>query len=318
MNNLYAEWCKQNNHKRVEDYAFKCTDKGGGQELIPDFRGSSRSHFIATTVDLLTTGVDVPVVRNIVFLNHINSPISFYQMVGRGTRLAEEKLMFRVYDYTDATRLFGEEFFTNLRTPSTSSESSNNQATVVAVEIDDSSDWVEETAAGRFMRAKVDGEDVRISVEEYKERIATKLVELVSSLDAFRTFWINPTTRNELLGRLVSVGVSVREFYIVEELGEYDLYDVLADIGYGVAPRTKKDRARAFSYKQADWLSSMSESTAKTVEALLQQFVNGGTEALENQRIFELVGGRKALDALKVLGKPFEVLTQIKERIFAA
>ncbi|MFB2836776.1 DEAD/DEAH box helicase family protein [Floridanema evergladense] len=121
MNNLYVEWCKQNNRNRVEDYAFKCTDKGGGQELIPNFRGSSRSHFIATTVDLLTTGVDVPVVRNIVFFNYINSPITFYQMVGRGTRLAEGKLMFRVYDYTDATRLFGEEFLTKLRTPSRSS-----------------------------------------------------------------------------------------------------------------------------------------------------------------------------------------------------
>ena len=34
---------------------------------LPDLRGASRSHFVATTVDLLTTGVDVPVVRNIVF-----------------------------------------------------------------------------------------------------------------------------------------------------------------------------------------------------------------------------------------------------------
>jgi type I restriction enzyme R subunit len=318
MNDLYAEWCKQNNHKRVEDYALKCTDKGGGQDLLPDFRGSSRSHFIATTVDLLTTGVDVPVVRNIVFFNHINSPITFYQMVGRGTRLTEGKLMFRVYDYTDATRLFGEEFLTKLRTPSKSSGTSNTQAAAVAVEIDDPSDWVEETAAGRFMRAKVDGEDARISVEEYQERIAAELVELVPSLDAFRIYWINPMTRKELLDRLVSVGVSAREFYFVEELGDYDLYDVLADIGYGVAPRTKKERNIAFSYKQADWLSNMPDATAKTVEALLQQFVNGGTEALENQRIFELVGGRRALEALKVLGKPFEVLTQIKERIFTA
>lgn len=107
MENLYAEWCEQNQHRRCDSYAFKCTDKGGGQERLPDFRGSSRSYFIATTVDLLTTGVDVPVVRNIVFFNQINSPITFYQMVGRGTRLAEGKLMFRVYDYTDATRLFG-------------------------------------------------------------------------------------------------------------------------------------------------------------------------------------------------------------------
>ena len=38
-------------------------------------------------------------------------------MVGRGTRIDEAsgKLMFRVYDYTDATRLFGEEFLTRLK-----------------------------------------------------------------------------------------------------------------------------------------------------------------------------------------------------------
>jgi restriction endonuclease S subunit/superfamily II DNA or RNA helicase len=64
MKNLYAEWCEQNEHKHCDSYAFKCTDKGGGQEKLPDFRGSSRSYFIATTVDLLATGVDLPVVRN--------------------------------------------------------------------------------------------------------------------------------------------------------------------------------------------------------------------------------------------------------------
>jgi type I restriction enzyme R subunit len=65
-------------------------------------------------VDLLTTGVDVPCVRNIVFFKYLKSPISFYQMVGRGTRIDPPtgKLMFRVYDYTDATRLFGEGFVT--------------------------------------------------------------------------------------------------------------------------------------------------------------------------------------------------------------
>ena len=47
----------------------------------------------------------------------------------------------------------------------------------------------------------------------------------------------------------MSAGVSAREFYIVEELGDYDFYDVLADIGYGVAPRTKRDRAIAFSLR---------------------------------------------------------------------
>jgi len=45
---------------------------------IADLRGLQRSHFVAATVELLTTGVDVPSVRNIVFMKYVRSPISFY------------------------------------------------------------------------------------------------------------------------------------------------------------------------------------------------------------------------------------------------
>ena len=87
LNNLYAKWCAENGEKRAQSYAFKCTAASDGTQYLADLRGASRSHFIATTVELLTTGVDVPPVRNIAFFKYVRSPISFYQMVGRGTRL---------------------------------------------------------------------------------------------------------------------------------------------------------------------------------------------------------------------------------------
>jgi type I restriction enzyme R subunit len=77
MNSLYADWCTKNGKPRLEYYAFKCTASVGGSDYIADLRGGSRHHFIATTVDLLTTGVDVPVVRNIVFLNTSAPPSHF-------------------------------------------------------------------------------------------------------------------------------------------------------------------------------------------------------------------------------------------------
>lgn len=63
---------------------------------------------VAVTVDLLTTGVDVPEICNLVFLRQVNSRILFDQMLGRATRLcdfggAEEKDSFRVFD---AVRIF--------------------------------------------------------------------------------------------------------------------------------------------------------------------------------------------------------------------
>ena len=114
MNNLYAQWCASKGVARKDPFAFKCTAASSGNDALPDFRGSASSHFIATTVELLTTGVDVPGVRNIGFFRYMKSPISFYQMIGRGTRIDEPtgKLMFTVYDDTGATRLFGMPFVT--------------------------------------------------------------------------------------------------------------------------------------------------------------------------------------------------------------
>jgi REP element-mobilizing transposase RayT len=119
MNNLYARWCATDGQPRREPYAFKCTASVGGAQYLADLHGASRSHYIATTVDLLTTGVDVPCVRNIVFFKYVRSRIAFYQMIGRGTRLdvATGKLMFRVYDYTNATRLFGQQFIIKFTPP---------------------------------------------------------------------------------------------------------------------------------------------------------------------------------------------------------
>ncbi len=55
---------------------------------------------IAVTVDLLTTGIDVPAISNLVFLRRVNSRILYEQMLGRATRRCDEigKEVFRVFD----------------------------------------------------------------------------------------------------------------------------------------------------------------------------------------------------------------------------
>jgi type I restriction enzyme R subunit len=73
------------------------------------FRDSEKpTPVVATTVDLLTTGVDVPSVRNIVIIKPIGSKIVFKQIIGRGSRLdpLTNKNFFRIIDYIGATRLF--------------------------------------------------------------------------------------------------------------------------------------------------------------------------------------------------------------------
>jgi type I restriction enzyme R subunit len=55
---------------------------------------------VAVTVDLLTTGVDVPAITNLVFLRRVRSRILYEQMLGRATRLCEAigKESFRIFD----------------------------------------------------------------------------------------------------------------------------------------------------------------------------------------------------------------------------
>ena len=55
---------------------------------------------IAVTVDLLTTGIDVPSIENLVFIRRVNSRILYEQMLGRATRLCPEigKESFRIFD----------------------------------------------------------------------------------------------------------------------------------------------------------------------------------------------------------------------------
>ena len=100
----------------------------------------------------------------------------------------------------------------------------------------------------------------------------------------------------------------------------YDLYDVMAELGYGMAPSTRIERANAFSYKNATWLHSLPDNTARTIQALAAQFARGGTDELENPKIFQTPEVVKygGLPALKTFGKPAEILHQVKERVFGA
>jgi type I restriction enzyme R subunit len=320
MNNLYAKWYSDNGEPRKEPYTFKCTASVGGAQYLADLRGASRSHFIATTVDLLTTGVDVPVVRNIVFFKYVRSPIAFYQMFGRGTRLDAPtgKLMFRVYDYTDATRLFGQQFFTKFTPPAPKEKPKPPEPPEPTIMVEGFE--VRITDAGRFILTEVDGKAMPVTVEEYKQKLAAQLVQEAPTPESFRSRWIMPPDRRELLGHLPDAGRSAMLAQQLEDMAEYDLYDVLAELGYGLNPRTRTERAQAFTYKHAGWLSSLRPETAATLKALASQFANAGTDSLENPHVFQTpeVVQAGGLAALKALGKPADVLRETKERMFAA
>ena len=87
------------------DAIMKITGKAGGgdkkkiMEAIKRFK-NERYPSIAVTVDLLTTGIDVPEITTLVFMRRVKSRILFEQMLGRATRLCPQikKTHFEIYD----------------------------------------------------------------------------------------------------------------------------------------------------------------------------------------------------------------------------
>ena len=86
------------------------------ETLIDDFKGNGSNDqlTVAISVDMLDTGIDVPEVVNLVFARPVKSPIKFWQMVGRGTRLCKnlfgprkDKTRFQIFDHWGVVEYHG-------------------------------------------------------------------------------------------------------------------------------------------------------------------------------------------------------------------
>lgn len=99
LKEIYSKTCVDN------DAIMKITGSIGGgnkkkvQEAINRFKNEDYPSMVVT-VDLLTTGIDVPEITTLVFMRRVKSRILFEQMLGRATRLCPniQKSHFEIYD----------------------------------------------------------------------------------------------------------------------------------------------------------------------------------------------------------------------------
>jgi len=321
LNGLYAKWCRDHKEKRVQTYAFKCMASVNGQDLIPDFRTRQRSHIIATTKDLLTTGVNVPCVRNIVFFRYVHSPILFHQMVGRGTRIDEEsgKLMFRIFDYTGATALFGKDFVTPpLPLPGPNGPQPPGPPPPPPVRV--KGVQIEIADTGRFNLMTQDGRLSRVTPQEYQTKLIEELCSAVPTLAEFRAKWLDAERRKELMDQLAAQNLVPDVLRDAANMDAYDEFDVLAALAYRVQPMTRAERAAKFGDGSPEWLVRLPQPAAKVIRAIVRQFEKAGTGALEATELWRTpeVKEMKGLEALKQGGKPADLLRKTKETLFTA
>lgn len=81
-------------------------DDAYAQTVIDEFKKSDKPPFIAVSVDMMDTGIDVPECVNLVFFKKVRSKTKFWQMIGRGTRLCKDLACVDQIDgeYTDKRR----------------------------------------------------------------------------------------------------------------------------------------------------------------------------------------------------------------------
>lgn len=327
MGNLYVKWCRENGQTPKDHYAFKCMGgPNNGADMIEPMRGSSERAFIACTVDLLEAGVDIERLNAVVFFRYLQSPIKFYQMVGRGTRIHEEtaKYKFWLYDYTGVTDLFGTEFITRPPRPGGGGKGGGGNGgddpgggdRPPVAEIGGQSVLI--NAQGRYILGSRDGREVPIPVDEYRREVITRVLAEASNLDDFRALWIEPSKRRGLIDHLLGENFSPEVIREIDQMGEFDLYDFFGHHGYHARALRRRDRGAQYVSTQAGWFSGMDAKPATVLRGLGNQFALGGTEALETPSLWDvpeikLAGG---LAALRMIGNPVQVMHEAKGRLF--
>lgn len=324
LSRLYADWCRREGRTPKDKYAFKCTAEGGA-ELIETMRGSGERCFIACTVDLLATGVDIERLNAVVFFRYLESAITFYQMVGRGTRIDEatQKYKFWLYDYTGVTALFGTQFLSKPRKPrerkpDDGGDGGGDPPPPPPLPETQRGEAVRIADEARFILQYRDGHEVLTPVEDYRREMIERVLREAANIHDFRALWIEHRSRRALIAHLLGERYDPDTVRELTDMTDWDHYDLFAHFGY--RERALKRRAREAEYlaQHAPWFGGMHANAAIVLRGLGQQFGSGGTEALDSPELWQVPAIRQAggIDALRALGAPAEVMREAKGRLF--
>lgn len=289
----------------------------GKAELDNFIDPESKFPVIATTSELLTTGVDAKTCKLIVLDKTISSMTTFKQIIGRGTRIDEEnnKWFFTIMDFKKATELF--------RDPDFDGEP------VVIYEPDDDDDPVppdpepgegdDEGEGGeegegiqkirvsgvpaRIISERIEyiGPDGKLITESYKDFSRKQIQSEFASLDEFLTRWNTAKKKQAILDELEEHGIVFDN--IAAEVGkDYGDFDLICHIAWGQSPLTRKERAN--KVKKRNYFTKYGEQARAVLSALLDKYADEGIGTLESAKVLRL-------DPFKTMGTPVEIINNI-------
>ena len=290
------------------NYCVRVTANDGelGEEYLRQFQDNERSiPTILTTSRKLTTGVDARNVRNIVLMRPVNDIVEFKQIIGRGTRLFEDKNFFTIYDFVNASERFKDPEWDGEPEgpievdpepqPEKTKSDTNTEGTVIneqepKIKIrvklpNDRELAIEHTVSTTFIGP--DGN--AMTVQEFLNSLYGKLPDLFKSEEELRRIWSNPLTRKTLLEELDEAGFGKDDLENLQKIidaEQCDLFDVLEFISYSRKPITREQRVAS---AQRNIFSMLDNNQKEFLEFVLTKYIDTGVEELDQEKLPSLL-----------------------------
>lgn len=293
--------------RRYPDYIVRITsDDRVGKSLLDNFIDPYEPcPVIATTSELLTTGVDCKTCGLIVIDKEVNNQTTFKQMIGRGTRIFEkkEKMNFEILDFRGATLLF-ENGFDDDVVPEEYGDRQKDAKENQQQKDDkkDGGDGGTQPSKEHHKKYHVDGHDIKIVHEVvqflgedgktlFTERLTDYTRKAIKkhypTLDAFRGAWRDADKKKAILDELAENNVlldAVREENPVLE--DCDYFDIICHVAFDQKPLTRKERIEGV--KKRNYLAKYEGQARKVVEGLMEKYGETDVTNIENPQILSL------------------------------
>lgn len=328
-------------------------DNDEGKRELDNFINPEEVHpVIATTSELMTTGIDAQTCKIIVLDSEIKSMTKFKQVVGRGTRINEEfdKRYFTILDFRNATDLFADKDFDGdpIRVKPVSQdtdlggvvdEEEKDKTPIIdpetgqEIEIDKPdiryptpgtpTDKVHEPRE----KVYVNGVDVSILIsrEMYFDNngkpITTSLKdhtkELIkgkfASLDDFLARWNTTDKKEVIIKELEQQGVLVEALRDAVNR-EVDLFDLICHVAFEQPPLTRKERAN--NVKKRNYFTKYGEQARNVLESLLDKYADEGVTNIESMDVLKVQPFTEfgsPMEIIKKFGSKAKYIAAIKE-----